>query len=151
MTDLKLAEEIERKISGIGPGFYKEFAFKPHQWRQIIAALRRGHESEVCPRCKGSGEAKGMTYGHGPDDYEIDVPCPDCNGTGERPPSGEMVMVPKVAPKPLLAALAKCHHTRLDQRKISAAQTVWARLLGLALSAAETLEEASLGRSHDPR
>jgi hypothetical protein len=35
-----------------------------------------------CPQCKGSGESKGMTSGHGPDDYEIDIPCPSCNGTG---------------------------------------------------------------------
>jgi len=38
--------------------------------------------NEVCPRCRGSGEVKAMTQGNGPDDYEIDVDCPQCLGIG---------------------------------------------------------------------
>ncbi len=41
---LSLAEEvaskIERAISGVGPGFAKALAWKPHEWQTIIAALR---------------------------------------------------------------------------------------------------------------
>ena len=41
----------------------------------------------TCPNCKGSGDVKGMTYEHGPDDYEFDVTCPKCKGTGSLAPS----------------------------------------------------------------
>jgi hypothetical protein len=89
-NDRKLADEIERYLAP--DATYHHWDPSMEDMEQIVAALRRWAE-RICPRCKGSGEAKGMTYGHGPDDYEIDIPCPDCNGTGERQPSGEMVMV----------------------------------------------------------
>ena len=40
----------------------------------------------LCDRCHGAGTVTAMTYGHGPDDYEYDVDCPDCGGTGEPAP-----------------------------------------------------------------
>jgi hypothetical protein len=31
-----------------------------------------------CPRCGGSETVTGLSYGRGPDDYEVDYPCPEC-------------------------------------------------------------------------
>jgi hypothetical protein len=39
-------------------------------------------EGRVCERCQGSGDVHAMTQGHGPDDYELAVQCPECDGTG---------------------------------------------------------------------
>lgn len=58
-----------------------------------------GYDSEPCPdctpapdcgRCNGSGESTGMA-GAGPDTYEVDIPCPDCKGTGDAPEQREKV------------------------------------------------------------
>lgn len=57
--------------------------------RSIRAKIKPAKGEEICERCKGSGETKGMTYGRGPDDYEIDTPCPACNGTGIKPRTDE--------------------------------------------------------------
>lgn len=36
-----------------------------------------------CPGCNGSGTVTERTYDLGPDDFEIDISCPSCGGTGE--------------------------------------------------------------------
>src|SRR5258706_10092725 len=56
----------------------------------------------------------------------------------------EFILVYKNAPKPLLAELAQCHHSNLDQRRISAAQIKWQRLLGLA-----AVKEQPVSRLYD--
>lgn len=38
-----------------------------------------------CPACKGAGSGRALTNHLGPDDYEIEVTCPVCNGTGAAP------------------------------------------------------------------
>ena len=38
---------------------------------------------QMCQECKGAGTVKALTHGRGPDDYEIDVECPACSGSGE--------------------------------------------------------------------
>lgn len=55
MTNDELAKAIERGLDGSD---YVSFVLCDAEWQQIIAALRRGPEREVCQRCKGSGEAK---------------------------------------------------------------------------------------------
>ncbi len=42
-------------------------------------------DERTCERCHGSGDIKAMTQEHGPDDYEFEVTCPDCGGTGVKP------------------------------------------------------------------
>jgi hypothetical protein len=54
------------------------------------SALARPETQElICERCKGSGETTAMTHGLGPDDYEVDISCPACNGTGVAPETQE--------------------------------------------------------------
>lgn len=36
----------------------------------------------LCLTCQGSGSGKALTNHLGPDDYEVEVDCPDCKGTG---------------------------------------------------------------------
>ncbi len=42
-------------------------------------------EEVICPACKGSGEGTAMTYGRGPDDYEVPCECSACGGSGVQP------------------------------------------------------------------
>ena len=39
----------------------------------------------VCSECNGTGYVMRMTYGRGPDDYEQEIECPKCKGSGEPP------------------------------------------------------------------
>lgn len=69
------------------------------QWNNR-ASLRPTAEDRCCRACKGSGTVVGHTTGLGPDDHEIDVNCPDCNGTGETAPAedGLVERCPEINP-----------------------------------------------------
>jgi hypothetical protein len=61
------ARLIELAISGIGPGFYKEIAFKPHEWREIIAALREPATEAVLEMAAKECERMQKTWTQGGD------------------------------------------------------------------------------------
>lgn len=50
-----------------------------------LRALEQTNAETECPECHGYGDVKRTTQQHGPDDYEVDVECQACRGTGATP------------------------------------------------------------------
>jgi hypothetical protein len=109
MTPTELADEIERE--GIERVVYNKDITTMRQINEILIAALRALAVPTCPECKGSGDVKRMTQQHGPDDYEVEVECPTCHGTGTQPPAvPEGVVRVPVEPTPaMIEAICSVH------------------------------------------
>lgn len=100
MTDLELADWLYRWRESLRCEAPCQAAvcICAERTDQIIAALRRGHEPSVtCPLCEGTGQRDVVSFVDS--SKTVKNSCSACKGKGvitsERPPSGEMVMVPR--------------------------------------------------------
>src|SRR5258708_5842037 len=112
----------------------------PCQKRAPESPAKEQPGEQTCPHCKGSGDVKGMTQGHGPDDYEIDLTCPACKGTG-------VIAAPDVA-----AMVKRLRDACVDydgSQEVDAAEAVHPPTCGMLRKAAALLEKIGQQRQSE--